>query len=79
MKPKPISSMHAPIAAGVQVDPRADRLEHVRRPRQAGRRATAVLGHGAAGAAAISAAVVETLNVRRPPPVPAVSSRSVPL
>ena len=26
--------------------------------------------------AAISAAVVETLNVRRPPPVPAVSSRS---
>ena len=50
MKPKPTSSMQRATAAGVEVDPRAERLEHVGGARQPGRRAVAVLGDGAAGA-----------------------------
>ena len=62
---------------GGEVDPGAERLEHV------GRAATARSPSGCRAwpraqpaPAAISAAVVETLNVGRPPPVPAVSTRS---
>ena len=50
MKPKPTSSMQRATASGVEVDPRAERLEHVGRARQAGRRAVAVLGDRAARA-----------------------------
>ena len=42
--------MQRATAVGLQVDPRAERLEHVGRARQAGGRAVAVLGHRAAGA-----------------------------
>ena len=77
MKPKPASSMQRPTASGARSMPRAERLEHVGGARQArspsGCRAWRPRSRRPA---AISAAVVETLNVGRPPPVPAVSSRS---
>ena len=76
MKPNPTSSMQratagggrsirAPSASSTSAEP--DRPVAERLP---------CLATVQPAPAAISAAVVETLNVRRPPPVPAVSSRS---
>ena len=76
MKPKPARSMQlatpsgsrsmrAPSASSTSAEP--DELVAERLP---------CLATAQPAPAAISAAVVETLNVRRPPPVPAVSSRS---
>src|SRR5919204_362553 len=76
MKPKPASSMQratasgprsirAPSASSTSAEP--DRLVAERLP---------CLASAQPAPAAISAAVVETLNVGRPPPVPAVSTRS---
>src|SRR5271165_5982358 len=76
MKPKPASSMHvattsgprsmrAPSASSRSADP--DRLVAERFP---------CLATAQPAPAAISAAVVDTLKLLRPPPVPAVSSRS---
>jgi hypothetical protein len=76
MNPNPTSSMHCATAAGVRSirapsasstsaepdSPVADRLP--------------CLATAQPAPAAINAAVVETLNVRRTPPVPAVSSSS---
>ena len=50
MKPKPTSLDAARDGLGREVDPHAERLEHVGRARQPGRRAVAVLGDRAAGA-----------------------------
>ncbi len=47
MKPKPASSMQRATPSGVEVDARAERLQHVGRPGGAGGGAVAVLGHGA--------------------------------
>ena len=64
MNPKPTSSMQRATAAGVEVDARAERLEQVRRSRQArspsGCRAWR---RGSPAPAATNAAVVETLKV----------------
>src|SRR5919197_194480 len=76
MNPKPASSMQratasgprsirAPSASSTSAEP--DRLVAERLP---------CLASAQPAPAAISAAVVETLNVGRPPPVPAVSTRS---
>src|SRR4051794_23091552 len=76
MKPKPASRMHAATASG----PRS-----MRAPSASSRSALPLsevalrlpcLATAHPAPAAISAAVVETLKVGRPPPVPAVSSRS---
>ena len=77
MKPKPASSMQlatalgsrsirAPSASSRSADP--DALVAERLP---------CLATARSAPAAIRAAVVETLNVRSPPPVPAVSSSPV--
>src|SRR3954447_20419807 len=76
MKPKPASRMHAATASG----PRSTRA-----PSASSRSALPLsdvalrlpcLATAQPAPAAMIAAVVETLNVGRPPPVPAVSSRS---
>ena len=59
-------SMQTPSASSTSAEP--ERLVAERLP---------CLATAQPAAAAISAAVVETLNVERPPPVPAVSTRSV--
>jgi hypothetical protein len=76
MKPKPVSriesatssgerSMRTPSASSRSAEPDFDVLERL-----------PCLATAQPAPAAISAAVVETLNVEGPPPVPAVSTRS---
>src|SRR5215212_10450189 len=76
MNPKPTSRMHAATASGL----RSMRAPSASRTSADPDRPVALrfpcLATGQPAAAAISAAVVETLNVGRPPPVPAVSRRS---
>ena len=61
-----LRSMRTPSASSTSAEP--ERLVAERLP---------CLATAQPAAAAMSAAVVETLNVERPPPVPAVSTRSV--
>src|SRR5215212_74247 len=76
MNPKPTSRMHAATPSG----PRSMRAPSASRTSADPDRPVALrlpcLATGQPAAAAMSAAVVETLNVGRPPPVPAVSRRS---
>ena len=76
MKPNPSSSMSRPTASGARSirTPRASRTSAEPLSPVAERLPCFAIAQPAP--AAMSAAVVETLNVGRPPPVPAVSTRS---
>ncbi len=76
MKPKPTSSMHWATAAGVRSIRAPSASSTSAEPDSPVAERLPCLATVQPAPAAISAAVVETLNVRRPPPVPAVSSRS---
>src|SRR3954467_6486068 len=76
MKPKPASSMHRATAPGARSmrAPSASRTSAL--PDSPVAERLPCLARAQPAPAAIRAAVVETLNVGRPPPVPAVSTRS---
>ena len=76
MNPKPTSSMHWATAAGVRSIRAPSASSTSAEPDSPVAERLPCLATVQPAPAAISAAVVETLNVRRPPPVPAVSSRS---
>ncbi len=76
MNPKPTSSMQRATAAGLRsiLAPSASRTSAL--PDRPVAERLPCLASAQPAPAAMKAAVVETLNVGRPPPVPAVSSRS---
>src|SRR4051794_23816632 len=76
MKPKPSSSMQAPTASGVRSMQTPSASSTSAEPERLVAERLPCLATAQPAAAAISAAVVETLKVERPPPVPAVSTRS---
>src|SRR5579862_4209195 len=76
MKPKPTSSMQRATALGSRSIRAPSASSRSAEPESPVAERFPCLATTQPAPAAISAAVVETLNVRRPPPVPAVSSRS---
>ena len=76
MKPKPTSSMQRPTCLGVELDVDAERLQQVGGAALLVLERLPCLATAQPAPAATSAAVVETLKVEGPPPVPAVSTRS---
>ena len=76
MKPKPASSMHAATAAGARSMRAPSASSRSAEPERLVAERLPCLATAQPAPAAISAAVVETLKLLRPPPVPAVSSRS---
>ena len=76
MKPNPTCSMQAATPSGRRSMRAPSASSRSAEPDRPVAERLPCLATAQPAAAAISAAVVETLNVRRPPPVPAVSSRS---
>ena len=76
MKPKPASSMHCATASGVRSMRTPSASSRSAEPDSPVAERLPCLATAQPAPAAISAAVVETLKVGRPPPVPAVSIRS---
>src|SRR5215212_6603001 len=76
MKPKPASSMQRATAAGPRSIRTPSASSRSAEPDRPVAERLPCLATAQPAPAAISAAVVETLNVGRPPPVPAVSTRS---
>src|SRR3954447_20960913 len=76
MKPKPASSMQRATAAGVRSIRTPSASNRSAEPESPVAERLPCLATAQPAPAAISAAVVETLKVGRPPPVPAVSMRS---
>src|SRR3954447_21084909 len=76
MKPKPASSMQRATPSGARSMRARSASRRSADPDELVAERLPCLATAQPAPAAISAAVVETLNVRRPPPVPAVSSRS---
>src|SRR3954454_14214174 len=76
MKPKPASSMHCATASGVRSMRTPSASSRSAEPERPVAERLPCLATAQPAPAAISAAVVETLKVGRPPPVPAVSIRS---
>ncbi len=76
MKPKPISSMHSAIAAGSSSSCAPSASSRSADPDWPVLERPPCLATAQPAPAATMAAVVDTLNVGRPPPVPQVSSRS---
>ena len=76
MKPKPASSMQRATPSGSRSMRAPSASSRSAEPEELVAERLPCLATAQPAPAAISAAVVETLNVLRPPPVPAVSSRS---
>src|ERR1700742_3342298 len=78
MKPKPISSMQVAIASGGRSIAAPSASSRSAEPQRLVAERLPCFAMRQPAPAATNAAVVETLNVGRPPPVPAVSTRSPP-
>ncbi len=77
MKPNPASSMHAATPSGARSMRAPSASSRSAEPERLVAERLPCLATAQPAPAAIRAAVVDTLNVLAPPPVPAVSSRSV--